>query len=146
MPNTSHPRSVTEADGAFPDPLHLLLLGELATSLDASQQVLLSGNVGRLEQLTAEQAGLWARILPLAEADHQRAQSAGVQAEGGGPGALLSAEKRILHLARVQQALLRRAGQRSRILSNLIAGTDSEYEPTGPNHTVECHAPRSKRR
>jgi hypothetical protein len=144
MPNTLRNPLATEADDGFPHPLHLQLLAELASSLEGSRHALLSGDVGQLEQLTVEQALLWARILPLAEADHKRAP-AGVQAEAGGRSALLNAEKRILHLARVHEALLRRAGQRSRILANLLAGTDSEYAPAAQNHGVDCHDPGVKR-
>jgi hypothetical protein len=143
MPNTSRNPLATEADDGFPHPLHLQLLAELASSLEGSRHALLSGDVGQLEQLTVEQAMLWARILPLAEAEDKRAHNAGVQPDAGA--ALLAAEKRILHLARVQQALLRRAGQRSRILANLLAGTDSEYAPAAQNHGVDCHDPGVKR-
>src|SRR5207302_3071543 len=73
----------TLASDGFSEPLYLRLLGKLASSLDSSRQAVLSGDVGQLEQLTAEQAVLWARILPLAEADHKRCRNDGVQAEAG---------------------------------------------------------------
>jgi hypothetical protein len=146
MPNTSHNPLATEADDGFPHPLHLQLLADLASSLEASGHALLCGDVGQLERFTVEQALLWARILPLAEADDKRAHNAGVQPHAGARPVLLASQERILHLARVQQALLRRAGQRSRILANLLAGTDSDYEPAAQNHWVDCHAPGAKRR
>jgi hypothetical protein len=145
MPNTSRNPLATEADDGFPHPLHLQLLAELASSLEASRHALLCGDVGQLEQLTVEQALLWARILPLAEAHDKRAHTAGAQPDAGAMPALVASQERILHLARVQQALLRRAGQRSRILANLLAGTDSEYAPAAQNHGVDCHDPGVKR-
>jgi hypothetical protein len=145
MPNTSRDPLATEADDGFPHPLHLQLLAELASSLEASQHALLCGDVGQLEQLTVEQSLLWARILPLAEGDDKRAHNAAVEPHVGTRPALLAAQERILHLARVQQAILRRAGQRSRILSNFLAGTDSDYAPAGQNHGVDCRAPGAKR-
>jgi len=146
MPNTSRNPPATEADDGFRHPLHLQLLAELASSLKTSRHALLCGDVGQLEQLTVEQALLCARILPLAEADDKRAHDAGAQPDAGAASALLAAQERILHLARVQQALLRRAGQRSRILANLLVGTDSEYAPAAQNHGVDCRAPGAKRR
>ena len=145
MPNTSHHPLATETDDGFAHPLHLQLLAELASSLEASGHALFCGDVGQLEQLTVEQALLWARILPLAEAEDKRTHNAGVQPDAGAASVLLAAQERILHLARVQQAILRRAGQRSRILSNLLAGTDSEYAPAAQNQGVDCHAPGAKR-
>ena len=105
-----------------------MLLGELESSLQASQKALLCCDVAGVERGTEEQirlreslASLWtsdssATFVPLSEPN-----SAAL---------LRAAQSRVLHLGRVQLALLARAQQSVRILANLLAGTAGDYGPS----------------
>ena len=90
------------------------LLQELETSLAGSQKAALTGDGPGLERGTGEQV----RLLRSLE---------GWQGLSGLPAEVRAAAARVLQAARVQAALLRRARQRQRILSNLVAGRGSLY-------------------
>jgi hypothetical protein len=107
----------------------LSLLKELETSLQASQRALLSGDLEALQRETCEQLRL------------QRALDAGwppnrANSESNPPGNefassvdLRAAQMRVLHLGRVQAAILARANRWLTTVSNLLAGPEAGYTP-----------------
>lgn len=110
----------------------LAALGELECSLEATQKALLARDLARIEQETREQMRLQRAFAIL---------TAPVAAPAGDPAngdvriqeraqllsALHSAEMRVLHLARVQAALLARAQRTARMIANLLAGPHAAY-------------------
>jgi hypothetical protein len=104
-------------------PASQVLLVELETSLQASQQALLSHDVALLEQHTCEQIRLQhsLEILRSRDATHDPAFVVEIRA----------AQMRVLHLGRVQAALLVRAQRWQSMLSNLLAGSETSYVPPG---------------
>jgi len=119
------------------------LLTEMEASLQGSQKAVLSGNGPMLERCTREQVRLHRALevllavpawpgttLPTSdlittEPTNVRAavpRSASVMAAE-----VLSAARRVLHGARVQAALLRRARQFRRVFSNLAAAQGATY-------------------
>lgn len=104
----------------------LALLTELEASLQASQQGLLSCDVARVERSTREQIRL-CRALGILWSGN--AGASGMQCDLALAAELRSAQRRVLHLGRVQAALLRRAQRWLRMLSNLTAGPEAGYLP-----------------
>ncbi len=112
----------------------LSLWRELETSLLASQNALLSGDLARLEQLTGEQASLQCK-LSLVLRPHAAQRQTGTEGGVDSPApislsrAVRSAQMRVLHLGRVQIALLARRQQGLRILRHRMAGLQTLYGP-----------------
>jgi hypothetical protein len=133
------------------------LLGELASNLEASHTAVLSHNLASIEQLTREQARLaqaleilWTRNVPPngGENSAQNSQkssdsnsekstdensSARLQnlRDRGLAAALRAAQLRVLHLGRVQTALLIGAQRSLTMIANLLAGPQATYGPPG---------------
>ena len=102
------------------------LLGELESSLLASQKALLCGDVTELERGAVEQKRLREALTLL----WTSGSTATFETFSEPNSTLLRpAQLRILHLGRVQLALLARAQQSVRILANLLAGTAGDYGP-----------------
>jgi hypothetical protein len=109
------------------------LLAELEASLEASQRALLGRDVASLEQCTSEQARLQRSLeilwstggaqLPGSNSPESDAASdiPAFDAE------LRAAQRRVLHLGRIQAALLGRAQRWLRTVSHLLAGLDQSY-------------------
>jgi hypothetical protein len=95
------------------------LLTELETSLLSSQRAILTRDVARLEQSCGQQIRLLRalQILDPAQADLTFGSE------------LRSARMRVLHLARVQAALLARGQRWLRTVENLLAGAATNYGP-----------------
>ncbi len=110
----AHPEPRDAADSG------LALLEDLESNLLASQNALLSGDLARLEELTGEQA-LFERKLSTVLRPAPASGPAGREVR--------AAQLRILHLGRVQIALLARRQQGLRILRHRMAGLQSLYSP-----------------
>ena len=108
-----------EIDGA-----QLQLLGNIEASLKVTQNALLAGEVSCLEEATRQQVGLHRDLEILCERD------AAMLANLADSGDLRAARMRVLQLGQVQIALLRRAGQRLRMISNLLAAS-ADCNPAG---------------
>jgi hypothetical protein len=121
-PRAIEPREVALAEPANLEARAIRLLGELEASLRTAQQALLSHDLAGLQLATEEQSKLRCSL-----ADLWCRQTPGAAWEP----ALVSAQARVLHLARVQAALLARAQRRVRMLANLRAGSDAPYAVTG---------------
>ena len=110
------------------------LLTELEASLQASQRALLAHDLASLEHRTGEQIRLRRALeifgtpdgAPLAESDL--------------PHELRAAQKRVLHLGRVQLALLGRAQRWLRTLSHLMAGPGASYSASLGLREPQCAA------
>lgn len=108
------------------------LLSELESSLHASQQALLARDLTAIEQQTREQqrlqrglAALWSSSVAAPIGPPPGASGARFAPEFSPQ--LRPAQMRILHLARVQSGLLRRAQQTLAILANFAAGPEACY-------------------
>jgi len=112
--------------------LYLQLLRELADRVESSTQAVVSGDVARLEAGTAEQCRLWQKIVSLPP-------EPGHGADPAWPPEVVDAQQRLLHLGRVQRALLRRSQQCLRAVCNLLAGPHSGYAPMAGEAGVELH-------
>ena len=110
-PPSVNPLLVKEMDHLSPLPQVELLL-RLERGLNASQEALLSRDLPRMRALTAEQTAAL-RSIALNSARGEASQAVAI---------------RILHLGRVHLALLRRAQQSLRVVSNFLAGEESSYE------------------
>ncbi len=120
------PPGVKRIDHASPSQVELLL--KLERGLNASQEALLSRDLARMRALTAEHTTAL-RSIGLSSARDQCSQAAAI---------------RILHLGRVHLALLRRAQQSLRVVSNFLAGTQSTYEAhPGSGGDMPWRTPRS---
>jgi len=99
---------------------------ELEASLLSSQEALLARDLAGVEQGTCEQVRLQRalEILRPCEAA-QTSDSERTRASSE----LRAAAIRILHLGRVQAALLDRAQRSLRMISNLLAGPEASYGP-----------------
>jgi hypothetical protein len=98
----------------------LLLLGELEASLQSSQKALLARDLAGVERETSEQRRLHQGLEDLGGAPVFHPQSA---AEWR------AAAIRILHLGRVQLALLARTRRSLHVFSHLAQGPDASYAP-----------------
>jgi hypothetical protein len=106
----------------------LALLSDLETSLATSQEALLNRDLVRLEELTRAQSVLRQRLSVLwAAQDGSRTKIS--LADNRLASELRSAATRVLHLGRIQLALLDRAQRSLRVLSHLIAGPQASYGP-----------------
>jgi len=99
------------------------LLAHLKANFHASQHALLARDLGRLESLAAEQAGL---RLAMAHVLNQRWLQPDLL-----PADLSREARDVLQLGRVQSALLDRAQQSLRTIANLLAGTQAAYTSGG---------------
>jgi hypothetical protein len=124
----------------------LALLQELEASLEQSQRALLKRDLAGIEQGTREQIGLqqalaalWASAAPAVPAvpEDQRAAdpaisfgplSFGLRESNLAP-TVLAAQRRVLHLGRVQAAVLSRARQSLKMIFYLAAGPQTTYGP-----------------
>jgi hypothetical protein len=98
-----------------------LFLFELEASLQASQRALLSHDVALLEQHICEQIRLQSSLEVLWSRDATRDLVFAAE--------MRAAQIRVLHLGRVQAALLVRAQRWQSMLSNLLAGPEASYAP-----------------
>jgi hypothetical protein len=92
----------------------LQLLAELEGSLQVGQKALLNGDLAVMERSTCEQARLQHGLADLVMRDSVNRGAKSVH----------DAQARVLHLGRVQAALLVRAQLRLRIIANLLAGAE----------------------
>jgi len=92
------------------------VLLELEAGLHSSQKALLARDMAGVEQGTREQIRLRRALEILAPWEAARTSSE-----------LRTTAMRILHLGRVQAALLDRARRWSRMISNLLAGPEASY-------------------
>jgi hypothetical protein len=119
-------------------PARLAILAELQVSLEASQKALLARDLDGIEQGTREQVRLQ-RALALLERPHAGPagdsvdQKSGSQPEVQLPPALASTQTRLVHLARVQAALIARAQRSAKMMARLLAGPGVAY---GPNREM----------
>jgi hypothetical protein len=104
----------------LPSDRRLALLAELEASLRATLEAVLARNLSCLGQLTDQQASLCWELSLL------KAPSTGAHDKDK---RVHCACARVLHLGRVQSALLRRAQQSLRTASNLLAGRQAAYGP-----------------
>ena len=116
----------------------LALLAELEASLSGSQQALLSRNLSRLEQRTAEQARLHYLLsqFPTANAAYEGSDSPAPAPNPSLSVCLRAARQRVLRLGRTQQFILQRARGRLHVLSNVLAGPHAAYAPVAAGGTV----------
>ncbi len=111
------------------------VLAKLEASLEASQQALLARDVAALEQCTSEQLRLGRSLEMLWS--RNAAQVPGNSSTQSDPASafdlpafnieLRAAQMRVLHLGRIQAALLGRAQRWLRTVSHLLAGLDQSY-------------------
>jgi hypothetical protein len=106
-----------------------LFLGELEASLLASQRALLSRDVAGLEERTGEQI----RLRRSLEIVWSRAAAPGNDPAPAVADELGAAQRRVLHLGRVQAALLARAERWLTMVAHLLAGPTANYAPPGGN-------------
>jgi len=102
------------------------LLLALQSSLYDTQRALLTGDVKNLEQWTEKQNSLMHSYLALP--DGERAPSA----------VLAALAARVRELGRIQIVLLSRAQNRHRMLSNLRAGTTTDYARVAESRAAAC--------
>ncbi len=117
------------------------LLADLEASLRGSHEALLSRDVVRLEQLTHEQASLrlalsllWGKAPAHRIGSKSDGQVAVQDSDLPLASALRVAGMRVLHLGRVQLALLDHMQQSLRVVSNLTAGPQASYRPLSGTH------------
>ena len=106
----------------------LSLLMELEASLQSSQRALLARDVACLEQSSGEQTRLlralqifWPAHAPISDLERD---------DLAGGAELQAAQLRVLHLGRVQAALLARGQRWLRTIENLLAGPTTNYAPS----------------
>lgn len=133
----AHDRNPEEdlAAGAEAEQPCLVLLAELEALLLLSQGALLSRDLAQIEQLTIGEVDLLralTRFFP--EGNPQPNQSRNHVCPALSDRVRV-ARARILHLGRVQAALLRRAQRSAAMIGNLLAGPGAAY---GPNQ--DCDA------
>jgi hypothetical protein len=115
------------------------LLADLEASLQASQRALLARDVAGVEERTREQIRLHRSLEILWSGDAAQAQTSDrVQVDSLLDAALRAAAIRVLHLGRVQAALLTRQQRRLRIVSNLLAGSSASYAPPQCHGVTHC--------
>lgn len=107
----------------------MALLADLENSLRSSQAVLLSRDVVRIEELASEQFGLRHALSAYLHSLDARIYGHETAFPGARGDAVRAAQERVLHLGRVQAALLRRAQQSLLTISHLLAGPESGYGP-----------------
>jgi len=115
------------------------LLGELEASLRLSQSALLQRDLAGLEQATREQTRLRRALEILWEWDATACKpGAGLDGRGKPESAptLRAMQQRVLHLGRIQAALLAGEQRWFTMLANLVAGPDSGYGAAGIRHTA----------
>jgi hypothetical protein len=120
----------------------LAIVTELETSLRASQQALLTRDLDGIEQGMREQKRLERAFAilqpePISNSHDRTLLPAAASCDPKLAGELRAAATRVLHLGRVQAALLRRARQSLTVLSNLLAGPEAGYGPPQPRQTLE---------
>jgi hypothetical protein len=119
----------------------MALLLQLEASLQASQIALLARDLARIEQGTRDQIRLLQELEILSapgrgleEGSPGKRNSCAPSSDGPLTAELRAAQLRVLHLGRVQTALLVRGERSLRILSHLVAGAQSNYGPPAANH------------
>jgi hypothetical protein len=131
----------------------LALVQELEVSLERSQRALLARDLRGIEQGTLEQTRLQqklAMLWPEAASEKRRDKNAAAVTACVGKldvdAALLAAQRRVLHLGRVQASLLARAQQSLKMISYLAAGPQTTYGPPTPGAIAAqgMYPPKSK--
>jgi|HubBroStandDraft_2_1064218.scaffolds.fasta_scaffold28222_3 hypothetical protein len=133
VPHTWEPAAERASCGRSQLSLGFALLAQLEASLTASQQALLSRDLPALERATCEQRLLEPQIGQLRRAFRPVSKSSPLEIE------VRVTSQRILHLARVQLALLARARRSLSALEQLLAGPGAAYAP--PMQTTATHRP-----
>ena len=136
-PSTAAPSAtncVARASSAEMTTARLAIVTELETSLRASQQALLTRDLDGIEQGMREQKRLERAFAilqpePISNSHDRTLLPAAASCDPKLAGELRAAATRVLHLGRVQAALLRRARQSLTVLSNLLAGPEAGYGP-----------------
>jgi flagellar biosynthesis/type III secretory pathway chaperone len=100
----------------------IALLARLEISLHQSQHAVLSRDLAQLQKATGEQAELL-RNLDAIERQRKSWNNESTRS------AVVDAAERVLHLGRVQAALLRRARQSLQTASHAMAGRQAGYIP-----------------
>ena len=120
-----------QGGGVEPARASLALLEQMELSLHASQKALLARDLAQLECHTGEQRRLQQALAILWQGTRTQPPSSPLETEDDRAlGAQLRrAQTRVLHLARVQAALLARAQRTLHMISNLLAGTGAGYGP-----------------
>ena len=122
----------------------LALLRELETNLEAGQKALLARDLDGMAQSTREQMRLAGALDILWRTGATVKESAGAcdaavtAARESEQEQLLLAVERVLHLGRVQAALLVRAQQQLKMIGHLVAGPSASY---GPSPAARAAAP-----
>jgi len=120
----------------------MAILGELESSLLIGQKALLARDLAGVEQATREQIRLRRALEVLWARDvlHPRNSDPTSRSEPGCESPLATglraAQLRVLHLGRVQAALLARARRSLRMISNLLAGPEAIYGLPGDDGTA----------
>lgn len=122
----------------------LAVLGELESSLRFSQHALLTRDLTGLELATGEQKRLQRVLEVLWTRDATPRTSATISELQDSPdlvspdltAELREVQLRVLHLGRVQAALLAREQRWLTTLANLVAGPESGYASAGVRHTA----------
>jgi len=118
----------------------LALLADLEASLGASHRAVLAKDVAALNHATAEQARLRRALEVLLKPIGDGSSSSSRQRESLGP-EVQAAAARILHLARVQRALLRRAQQFLSVLAHFAAGPGTTYSELVSSRAIRSVPP-----
>ncbi|MGA1985060.1 MAG: hypothetical protein ABSG72_02235 [Candidatus Sulfotelmatobacter sp.] len=142
-PRPSEPEpveSVGRSSGTAFAEAGVALLGELESSLEASQHALLARDLAGIERHTGEQVRL-RRALEILWSQNSLEGSDRVPIHPmlsvrAGAAEFGAAELRVLQLGRVQAALLRRAQRWSRMLSHVLAGPGAGYAAPAGDSTV----------
>jgi len=108
----------------------LTLLSELESSLAAGQRALLARDRLPFERLTEQQESLQQALAALVHSSDCRGSGEPVS-DSPATSQLLACAARVLHLGRVQLALLRRAQRSLQMISRLAAGPQATYGPSG---------------
>jgi hypothetical protein len=104
-------------------PANLSVLKQLEASLELSVKLLLARDLAGFEQTTGEQMALLERLdpMPVRGLEPSCSEECTLAAE------LRAVEMRVLHLGRVQRALLGRAQRCLHVMAQLLAGPGASY-------------------
>jgi hypothetical protein len=108
----------------------LALFDELRGSLETSTKAVLQRDLAALEQATGDQRLLLLRLRALLPAPQPANSALPEQPPSILRNELCDAGHRVLQLARVQAALLKRARRFATVLSNLLASPQRSYAPS----------------
>jgi hypothetical protein len=119
----------------------LELLRKLETSLQTSQRALLSGDLAALQQETCEQLRLQRALEVGSPTGAGTSDGYPEPDESASLTDLRAAQMRVLHLGRVQAAILARANRWLTTVSNLMAGPEAGYTSPAVRWMPPCFPP-----